>query len=60
MEDALEFEFSFRPAILRNTFSFDCENSWTIDSVRTLGSAGRLSSVFEVFESDITFWRDDD
>ena len=60
VQDELEFQFSFRPVTLQNIFGLDCENLWSIDSVQILGIAGRLSNVFEVFENEVTAWREND
>ena len=55
IEDQLEFDFSFKPAIYRNIYGLDsCDNVWKIQDVQNIGgNGGRLSSIFEVFQYEI-------
>ena len=58
VSESLDFEFSFKPAVLKNDLDLDCDNLWKLDQVDIVSSSARIGEVFEVFETDVLLMSD--
>ena len=49
----LDVQFSFRPAVFKNSLGISCSNTWKIQSVDNESNWGRISKIFDKFEANI-------